>query len=124
MTKRRLAVWLTVGALGAVVIGAGLLQAQQETLPIPDNYKLLMENQFVRVYEIRLGPGRAEARHSHGRGVTIALSAYDNETTAFPSGQVTRRHTAFGEVRWAEPVVHEARNTGTTEQHVIRIELK
>jgi hypothetical protein len=24
----------------------------------------------------------------------------------------------------AEPVTHEARNTGTTEQHVIRVELK
>jgi hypothetical protein len=27
-------------------------------------------------------------------------------------------------VRWAEPVVHAARNVGATEQRVIRIELK
>jgi hypothetical protein len=33
-------------------------------------------------------------------------------------------HTEFGEVKWAEPVTHEARNTGRTEQHVVRIELK
>ena len=54
----------------------------------------------------------------------MALSAYDNEMTAFPAGTVTKRHTNFGEVRWAEPVTHEARNTGTTEQRVIRVELK
>lgn len=44
--------------------------------------------------------------------------------TAFPAGTVTRRHTNFGEVRWADPVTHEARNTGTTEQRVLRVELK
>jgi hypothetical protein len=27
-------------------------------------------------------------------------------------------------VRWAEPVTHEARNTGTTEQRVFRVEMK
>ena len=86
--------------------------------------KIVLENEFVRVVELRVPPGVAEARHSHDRGVTIALSAYDNEMTDYPAGTVTKRHTKFGEVRWAEPVTHEARNTGTTEQRVIRVELK
>lgn len=84
----------------------------------------MLENAFVRVFEIRMPPGMAEARHRHERGFTIALSDYENETTAYPSGQVSRSRTRFGDVRWAEPVVHEARNVGTTEQVVIRIELK
>src|SRR4051812_39264401 len=58
------------------------------------------------------------------RGVTIALSDYDNEARTVVEGRVTRSHTRFGEVKWAEPVTHEARNTGATEQHVVRIELK
>ncbi len=92
--------------------------------PNTATHKVVFENEFVRVVELRVPPGVFEARHSHARGVTVALNAYDNEMTDYPSGKVTRRHTNFGEVRWAEPVTHEARNTGTTEQRVIRVELK
>jgi hypothetical protein len=110
--------------VAAILGGIRLLHAQQEALVLPDTQKLLLENPFVRVFEIRVPSGTFEARHSHGRGLTIALSDYDNETTSYPDGRVNRRHTNFGEVRWAEPVTHEARNVGTTEQRVIRIELK
>jgi hypothetical protein len=84
----------------------------------------MFENPFVRVFDIRMAPGMAEAVHRHERGLTISLSDYENETTAVPSGQVSRGRTQFGEVRWAEPVVHAAKNVGMTEQRVIRIELK
>jgi len=93
-------------------------------LPGLSTQKVLFENELVRVIEISMAPGVAEAKHSHGRGVTIALTDYDNQLTTYPDRTVDRRHTKFGEVRWAEPVTHEARNTGTTEQRVIRIELK
>ena len=76
------------------------------------------------MFEIRVPAGVAEPRHAHARGLTIALSDYDNETKSFPDGRVNRGHSAFGQVRWAEPADHEAKNVGTTEQHVIRIELK
>jgi hypothetical protein len=92
--------------------------------PNVETQKVVLDNEFVRVLDIRVPPGVFEARHSHARGVTIALSDYDNQTVGYPDGRVNRSHTKFGEVRWAEPVTHEARNTGATEQHVIRIELK
>jgi ketosteroid isomerase-like protein len=106
---------------------AGLqARGQQESLPHPhpDTQTLLFENAFVRVFDIRVPAGVFEPRHSHARGVTIALSEYDNETKSVPDGRVNRGHSKFGDVRWAEPVTHEARNVGTTEQHVVRIELK
>lgn len=108
--------------LPLALLGATLLCAAQQ--PKTPTQKTVFENEFVRVVELRVPPGGFEAKHSHARGVTVALTAYDNEMTAFPGGAVTRRHTNFGEVRWAEPVTHEARNTGTTEQRVIRVELK
>jgi hypothetical protein len=114
-------------ALLACVAGvtwAALAHARQAPLPHPDTQKLVMENALVRVFEIKVPPGVAEARHTHARGLTIALSDYDNETKSFPDGRVNRGHAAFGQVRWAEPQDHEAKNVGTTEQHVIRIEIK
>jgi hypothetical protein len=85
--------------------------------------KLLVDNEFVRVFDIRVSPGVFEAKHSHARGITIALSDYTNDATS-TDGKVSRGQAKLGDIRWAEPVTHEARNTGTTEQHVIRIELK
>jgi hypothetical protein len=105
------------------LLAAGsLIRAQQQ--PVAPSQKTVFENEFVRVVELRVPPGVAEAKHSHDRGVTIALTAYDNELTTYPDRTVTRRHTQFGEVRWADAVTHETRNTGTTEQRVIRVELK
>ena len=99
---------------------AGLCGAQS----IPTQ-KVVLENPFVRVVDIRVGPGVFEPKHSHARGVTVALSEYDNETIEFPpNGNVSRRHVKFGEVRWVEAVTHEARDVGSTEQHLLRIELK
>src|SRR5579863_9031747 len=109
-----------VRLLIGVCLYAGLCTAQAPFA----TQKVVLENEFVRVVELRVPPGVFESQHSHARGVTIALTAYDNEMTDYPAGTVTRRHTKFGEVRWAEPVTHEARNTGTTEQRVLRVELK
>jgi hypothetical protein len=119
MSKRILvAVLLTVG-----VLVTWHYAAAQQRGPLPETQKTLIDNMFVRVLEIRVPAGVFEARHSHARGVTVALTDYDNETRQ-DGGQWVKSHTRSGEVKWAEPVTHEARNTGTTEQHVIRIELK
>ena len=100
----------------------GFLSAQEASHP--NTQVVILDNEFVRVLDIRVPPGVFESRHSHARGVTIAMSNYDNETKSILQGRFSGGHTRFGEVKWAEPVTHEARNTGTTEQHVIRIELK
>jgi hypothetical protein len=103
---------------------AACLSSVAQQQPIAAIQKTIFENALVRVVELRVPTGVAEAKHSHDRGVTIAMTAYDNELTTYPERTVTRRHTDFGEVRWADAVTHEARNTGKTEQRVIRIELK
>ncbi len=114
---------LSVSAIALFALGLRVTRAQAAPQH-PDTQKLVMENTLVRVFEIRVPAGVAEPRHTHARGLTIALSDYDNETKSYPDGRVNRGHSTFGQVRWAEPVDHEAKNVGTTEQHVIRIEIK
>lgn len=118
MTKHRCWLGATCVVLLAASLGIGQAQSGEGVTK-----KLLIDNEFVRVFDIRVSPGVFEAKHSHARGITIALSDYTNDATS-PDGKVSRSQAKFGDVRWAEPVTHEARNTGTTEQHVIRIELK
>jgi hypothetical protein len=121
MTGRRVVVLVAV--LPMLALGVHFARAQAQP-SYPDTQKLIIDNMFVRVFDIRVPPGVAEAKHRHTRGVTVALTAYDNETRVDGATQWVKRHTEPGEVKWAEPVSHEARNVGRTEQHVIRIELK
>jgi hypothetical protein len=128
MTIRRIC-WAT-GMTAVLMGGFGLARswAQDDSLDAlkvaPGMTKLLIDNAFVRVTEETVPPGKGVPKHSHKRGVTVALTDYDSEQTLFPSGQVVRTHRHQGEVSWAEPVVHEAHNVGTTVQNVVRIELK
>ncbi len=121
MTNRRLT--LTCGLAALVALAAATVVLAQDAPTLTDTQKVIMENALVRVIDVRVPAGVAEPVHSHARGVTVALTDYDNETRA-PGGQWSKSHTRSGEVKWADPVTHEARNVGTTEQHVIRIELK
>ena len=129
MNRRR--VCLSAGlALGLLIGGLVLLRAQarnEDLDPVkltPDRTKLILENTFVRVTEERVPPGQGLPRHSHLRGVIVALSDYDSEQKVYPAGQVVRAHRRVGEVNWVETTVHETRNVGSTLQNVIRIELK
>ena len=121
MTQRRTFAVIVCGAMA--LLGASRLLHAQAPAALLDTQKLVFENALVRVIEVRVPAGVAERVHTHARGVTVALTDYDNETRA-PGAQWSKSRTKFGEVKWAEPVTHEARNVGTTEQRVIRIELK
>jgi hypothetical protein len=118
-------------ALGAVLMSAVVLErarAQQEELdPVkiaPDVQKVVFENALVRVTEERMPPGRGVRKHRHMHGLTIALADYQMEQKLYPSGQIIHSNRHLGEINWTETFIHEARNVGTTNQYVVRIELK
>lgn len=116
----------------AVIMIAGFmvrrsLAQQPELDPVklaPDVQKVVFENAVVRVTEERMPPGRGLPRHRHYRGVTVALADYQMEQKMYPSGEIVHSDRHFGEINWTETVIHEARNVGTTDQYVVRIELK
>jgi hypothetical protein len=102
--------------------------ASQEDLDvlkvIPENYKLLIDNQFIRVLEARIPPGTQERPHRHMRGVSVCMTEYTIESRALPNGQWVRSQRSLGTVYWSEASLHELRNIGKTPSHTIRIELK
>ena len=108
-----------------LVIRQAAGQEELDSLKVCANtQKLLIENAFVRVIDDKIPPGVAEPKHRHAHGLTIVLGAYEAEQTVYPEGRVLRSHRNFGDVAWTEPTVHEVRNVGKTDSHVIRIELK
>jgi hypothetical protein len=91
---------------------------------IPENYKLLFENAFVRVIEARVPPGTEEKPHRHLRGVSICMTEYTVESRILPDGQWVRSDRQHGTVYWSESSLHILRNVGKTTSHTIRVELK
>jgi hypothetical protein len=91
---------------------------------IPENYKLLFENSFVRVIEARVPPGTEEKPHRHMRGVSICMTEYTVESRILPDGEWVRSDRKHGTVYWSESSLHVLKNVGKTTSHTIRVELK
>ena len=91
---------------------------------IPENYKLLIDNPFVRVLEARIPPGTEEKPHRHLKGVSVCLTEYTLESRTLPDGQWVRNERKVGTTYWSDASLHQVRNVGKTQSHTIRIELK
>jgi hypothetical protein len=128
--KRRLVVRITAAALA--IVGATLfvppvhsqIDDQDVLKVIPENYKLILDNQFVRVIEARVPPGTVEPPHRHLRGVSVCMTEYTIESRAVPNGDWVRSERKLGTVYWSDASLHQLRNVGKTTSHTIRIELK
>ena len=119
---------LVIGAAAIVTLFAWPAASQQDDQDvlkvIPENYKLLFENTFVRVIEARVPPGTEERPHRHMRGVSICMTEYTVESRILPDGQWVRSDRKHGTVYWSESSLHILRNVGKTTSHTIRVELK
>jgi quercetin dioxygenase-like cupin family protein len=61
--------------------------------------------------------------HSHPAFVAYSVTAATAKFT-FPDGKTVVKTRKAGEVAWGEPVTHSMENVGTTEFHMVLIELK
>ena len=86
---------------------------------IPENYKLLFQNSFVRVIEARIPPGAEEKPHRHLRGVSVYMTNNTTETRILPDGQWVRSEPKAGTINWSDASLHVLRNIGKTEIHTI-----
>ena len=125
MKNKLLLAVATVGA--AVAARLALSQPAQDPLdPVKvagDTHRLAFENQFVRVLDVHLPPGKVEPRHRHPHGMSVYFTDWEAKVT--PDGQPAEVHSRkAGTFAWNEAVIHTVQNAGTTEGHILRIELK
>ena len=97
--------------------------AQDPVKTSPQYYKVLLENDQVRVLDYHLKPGEKEAMHSHPVGVVYVLSGAKLKFT-YPDGRTEEKAAATGETLWREATTHAIENVGNTEAHAIAIDLK
>ena len=97
--------------------------AQDPVKTSPQYYKVLLENDQVRVIEYHLKPGEKEPMHSHPAGVVYVLSG-GKLKFSYPDGKTEEKAAATGETIWRDPITHAVENVGTTEAHAIAVDLK
>jgi beta-alanine degradation protein BauB len=88
----------------------------------PDRYKVVFENDRVRVLEYRDRPGDRTSPHRHPDSVMYTLSAF--ERRLIHDGQHRDVKLEPGRVSWLAAQEHSGENTGSTETHVLFVELK
>jgi hypothetical protein len=88
----------------------------------PDLYKVIFENERVRVLEYIDRPGESTTPHLHPDSVMYTLSSFKRRLIS--SGREVNVEIGTGSVRWLDAQEHSGLNIGDTETHVIFVELK
>ena len=89
----------------------------------PQQAKVLLENERVRVLDVRLGAGQKQRMHSHPDHLVYPLSAYRIKHIA-EDGSTSIGERQSGEVVWIPAESHAGENVGETVCHVLIVELK
>ena len=88
----------------------------------PEHYRLLWENEHVRVLEYTDLPGDETTEHHHPNSVMVTLSDFRRQ---LKQGERTADvELAAGQALWLPEQEHSGRNTGDSPTHTILIELK
>jgi quercetin dioxygenase-like cupin family protein len=89
----------------------------------PDHYKVVEENDQVRLLEFRGKPGNKTAMHSHPAVVAVAITGAEVRFT-LPNGQSMDMTLEAGHAMHMGAADHATEILGTSEAHVILVELK
>jgi quercetin dioxygenase-like cupin family protein len=89
----------------------------------PDSYKVLIENDQVRVLEVRIKQGAKSEMHSHPRSVAICLNDQRLKFT-FPNGKSEDADLKRGQAVWLDALSHAVENIGTEDVSSVVVELK
>jgi len=88
----------------------------------PEKYRLLWENDRVRVLEYRDSPADQTHPHDHPDSVMITLSSFERSISS--GDQEISVHLEAGQARWLGAQTHTGHNTGDTDTRAIFVELK
>ena len=103
--------------------GEGGAFAQDAAKACGDMCKVILENEHVRVLDYHVKPGGKVPMHSHPPAVTYYMTDAKLKTT-LADGKVMTVDVKAGDAKWSDAVTHANENIGTTEGHVIVVEMK
>jgi quercetin dioxygenase-like cupin family protein len=103
---------------------SGKPMSQDDSVKVaPDSYKVSLENDQVRVLEVRIKQGAKVEMHSHPRSVAICLNDQRLKFT-FPNGKTENADLKRGQAVWLDGISHAVENIGTEDVSSVVVELK
>ena len=97
--------------------------AQDPAQVSPQIFKVILENDQVRVMEYRIKPGQRDTLHSHPQQVAYALTPAKIRVTS-DDGSITEFDLKPGDAIWQEPATHYSENVGNSEAKILVVEIK
>jgi hypothetical protein len=128
-SKKKLSRRELLAMLAALTAGSAGAAAPREADPVklnPRSYKVLFENEKLRVIEYHSRPGLGvcgQGRHSHPEHLVIALSG-GKVKVRDEDGKVHVVPVDPGRVMWAPAEVHEVENLSGRNMHAYLVEVK
>jgi beta-alanine degradation protein BauB len=104
-------------------LGTNKVMAQDLTKVMPNDVKVIVDNDRVRVLEVIHKPGVKEPMHSHPAFVAVVLNDTRVKVT-MPDGKTVEKDYKAGATVFSEAITHAVENIGSADQHIIVIELK
>ncbi|MDQ1451202.1 MAG: hypothetical protein QOK38_1068 [Acidobacteriaceae bacterium] len=99
------------------------LPAQDAAKADPAHYKVLSENDQVRILKVHYGRGEKSVMHSHPDSVAVYLSNAKVKMT-FSDGKTQEAEVKAGEAQFTPAATHLPQNIGTKEVEMILVELR
>ena len=112
-----------VPILGISVLVTLVARAQDPAKVDPQHYKVLLDNEYVRILDVRQQPGDKSPMHSHPHHVVYWLTGSTLKFTS-ADGKTKTVTTKPGQAVWRDPETHTVEITGKTPSHALDIELK
>jgi beta-alanine degradation protein BauB len=85
--------------------------------------KILLENDRVKIVEMKVAPGEKMPMHTHGAYVAYTMNTAKIRVV-LPDGTVREQEIEKGTARYSDGVTHSLENIGSTEIFNLDIELK
>lgn len=106
-----------------VLLFSGSALAQDPAKVDSNHYKVVFENDDVRVLRITYGPGEKSVMHYHPDAVAVFTT--DNQVNfTLPDGKVLETTSVKGQAIWAPAGKHLPQNVGDEPLEIILVELK
>lgn len=124
MNKSTLLISLFLLAIAPAVVAQGPSDEIDPVIESPDLYRVLLENEQVRVVEYAILPGQKDNWHTHPAKVSYILSGGSLKITP-RQGEPFIVAEETGSTTWFEAVgKHFGENVGSTPVRIVFVEIK
>lgn len=110
--------------LAFVTLAAGTARAQDPVKVAPKNFKVLLENERVRVLDFRSAAGQKIPMHSHPAYIAYSIAGSGKTKFTSADGKTTEEPNNPAGATWHEAGTHASEYMGPGATHVLLVELK